>query len=68
MQGGESAAEDMVDVLDYGSASSSAATRQSARIRVPAHMRGELAARAGVSEAQAQEFSRLPLPLAVSGL
>lgn len=66
--GGVTPAEDMIDVLDYSSASSSAVTRQPARIRVPAHMRGELAARAGVSEAQAQEFSRLPLPLAVSGL
>jgi len=64
--GGMTPASDMVDVLDYSAAV--AAEPAAARIRVPQAMRQDLAQRAGVTEAQASTFSRLPLPIAVSGV
>ena len=66
--GGVTPAQDMADVLGYAPASSPAGRQDAARIRVPAHMRADLAARAGISESRADELSRLPIPFAVSGL
>jgi hypothetical protein len=58
-------------VLDYGASTADASADAAARVTkvaVPGALRPRLAARAGVSAAQASSFSRLPLPLAVSGL
>jgi hypothetical protein len=68
--GGMTPADKMADILDYSSAPAAAdrEARGADRVRVPQQMRAELAARAGVSQAQASTFNRLPLPVSVSGV
>lgn len=63
--GGVTPAIEMADLLDYGTA---AATKLPATVAVPTSMRAELAARAGISTAQADSFHRLAVPFSVSGL
>ncbi len=67
--GGMTPAQDMAQILDYSSAAAADQAEPAGnRVRIPQEMRGDLAARAGVSEAQASSFSRLPVPIAVSGV
>ena len=67
--GGLTPAADMVRVLDYGTAAGTTlAERWAATIDVPRGLRAKLAERAGVPQAEAGSLSRLPLPMAVSGL
>ncbi len=65
--GGVTPAEDMARVLEYGD-STAAPDEGADSIRVPASMRSRLAARAGVSEQEADSFERLQVPFAVSGI
>lgn len=66
--GGITPAAYMDDILDYGS---SAATAADASARnstaIPRELRATIAARSGMSEAQAGTMSRLPVPVAISG-
>ncbi len=67
--GGLTPAQDMLRVLDYGTAAGAAlAEREAGTVAVPRELRAELAERAGVPQAEAGSLSRLPLPMAVSGL
>jgi len=67
--GGLTPAEDMARVLDYGTAAGAAqAEPEASTIALPRELRAELAERAGVPQAEAGSLSRLPLPMAVSGL
>ncbi len=67
--GGLTPAADMVRVLDYGSAAGAGLDEdRAATIDVPRELRAELAERAGVPQSEAGSLSRLPLPMAVSGL
>jgi hypothetical protein len=65
--GGLTPAEDMVGLLGYSSATTSAAERD--RVRLSAQLQREVAARPEVSARQAAAgLARLPVPVAVSGL
>ena len=64
--GGVTPAVEMADVLDYSTAASSGS--MPSKVRVPTSMRASLAARAGVSAADAASFERLAVPFSVSGL
>ena len=65
---GVTPAHDMATLLGYSSTSVAIASPNANRVTVPTSMRAQLAREAGVTEAQASSFSRLRLPLAVSGL
>lgn len=65
--GGVTPAEDMARVLQYGEPAA-AQVEGADSIRVPASMRSQLAARAGVSEQEVDSFERLQMPIAVSGI
>ncbi len=66
--GGVTPAEDMLRLLDAGTARAAAITPRR-RVRLPAALRREVAAQAGVSaRAAAAGLERLPIPLGVSGL
>jgi hypothetical protein len=65
--GGMTPAAYMDDILAYGSAPSADANARN-RITIPSAMRAEIAERSGMAEAQAGSMSRLPVPVAVSGV
>ena len=66
--GGATPAADMARILSYPGASAASARRDATRVQLPAGLRELVARRSGVAAAEVGPLSRLPLPLAVSGL
>ena len=68
--GGLTPAEDMMDVLDYGSSTAESFQSLSASDQVVLNQKqsARFARRAGVGEAKMSSFDRLPVPFGVSGV
>ena len=66
--GGLTPASDMANVLAYSSAAAGASAPDRSSISIPAGLRGDIAAGTGVAISSNATLSRLPVPIAVSGL